>query len=101
MDEARKNKAAGGRAAALGTCEIQTEAFAGFEEEIDWNDKKWEEYSVPQILATFRKNNLKQKGRGKGKDGGKGKGPRKCYECDSEEYIAANCPVRAERVQSC
>ena len=71
----------------------------GFEEEIDWSDEKWEEYSVKQILAIVRKNNLKQKARGKGKDGGKGKGPRKCYECDSEDHIAANCPVRAERIK--
>jgi hypothetical protein len=49
------------------------------------------------IFAIVKKIHLKkQKGIGKGKTGPKG--PRKCYECDGEGHIAAECPVRAERV---
>ena len=37
----------------------------------------------------------------KGKKGaGKGKGPRKCYECDSEGHIASESPMRLERVKN-
>ena len=32
------------------------------------------------------------------KGGGKGKGPRKCYECNEEGHIAAECPIRKARV---
>ena len=50
-----------------------------------------------QLMAMVK--NIKLK---KGKGGGKGpKGarpPRKCYECDADDHIAANCPIRAARV---
>ena len=49
------------------------------------------------FFAIVKKTHLKkQKGTGKGKGGSKGL--RKCYECDGEGHIAADCPVRAERV---
>ena len=50
-----------------------------------------EEMNPNRLNALVR--NLKVK---KGK--GKGKGPRRGYECDSEEHIALNCPIRAARV---
>ena len=46
----------------------------------------------PNQLYAFVKNLKTKKGKGKGK------GPRKCFECNSEEHIAANCLIRAERV---
>ena len=39
-----------------------------------------------------------KKSNGKGKGKGKSKAPRKCYECDGEGHIAAECRQRAARV---
>ena len=48
-----------------------------------------------QLLALVKSVKLKSK-----KGEGKGKGPRKCYECDSEGHIASECPIRLERVKN-
>ena len=90
-----------------GRLAMATEAAEEFETEIP--DDKIDEFfedpakflpadtSSETIFAIVRKTHLKkQKGTGKGKGGSKG--PRKCYECDGEGHIAADCPVRAERV---
>ena len=59
-----------------------------------------------RILKHFtsrRQQFLKNKRGGKGcgnNDGEKKGGPRTCYECDSEEHIAANCQVHAVRVEA-
>ena len=50
-----------------------------------------------QLLAMIKNAHLKR-GKGGGK-GGKGARPlRKCYECDAEGHIAADCLQRAARV---
>ena len=90
-----------------GRLAMATEAAEEFETEIP--DDKIDEFfedpakflpadtSSETIFAIVRKTHLKkQKGTGKGKGGPKG--ARKCYECDGEGHIAADCPVRAERV---
>ena len=46
----------------------------------------------PNRLCAFVKNLKVKQGKGKGK------GPRRCFECNSEEHIASNCLVRAARV---
>ena len=90
LDEARKSKATGGRAAASSTADFADEKVEGFEK-IDCNDEKWDHYSGTQILAIIRKSSMKQpEGKGKGKD----IGLRKCFECDSDSHIAAECPKR-------
>ena len=50
-----------------------------------------------QLLAMVRNSHLK-KSKGAGKGSGKDRPPRKCYECDSPDHIAANCVQRAARV---
>ena len=51
-----------------------------------------------KLLALVKNKMKSSKGVGKG---GKGKGKaRKCFECDEEGHIAADCPVRAERVKN-
>ena len=50
-----------------------------------------------QQMAMVKNIKLKRnKGGGKGPKGARP--PRKCYECDAEDYIALNCNVRAARV---
>ena len=53
-----------------------------------------------EMLYTLVKNSRlkKVKGDKTGKSGGKGKGPRRCFECDAEGHIAAECPIRIARV---
>ena len=52
IDEARRSKTAGGRAAALGTAELPAEVLEGSEKEIGWSDEKWNEYSAPYSLQS-------------------------------------------------
>ena len=52
-----------------------------------------------QLLAMVTNVNLK-KGRGKCKGGKGARPPRKCYECDTEDHNADNCPFRAARIAS-
>ena len=55
------------------------------------------ETSQESLMAIVKNAHLKkQKGAGKGS--GKDRPPRKCYECDSPDHIAANCLQRAARV---
>ena len=55
------------------------------------------DWSSDQLLAMVRNSHLK-KTKGAGKGSGKDRPPRKCYECDSPDHIATNCPQRAARV---
>ena len=49
------------------------------------------------LLALVKKTMFSKKSAKGGKDG-KGSRVRKCFECEAEDHIAANCPVRAARV---
>ena len=50
-----------------------------------------------QLMAMVKNIKLKRnKGGGKGPKGARP--PQKCYECDAEDHIALNCPVRAARI---
>ena len=50
-----------------------------------------------QLKAMVKNVELKRsKGGGKGPKGARPH--RKCYECDAEDHIALNCPIRAARV---
>ena len=48
----------------------------------------------------MKKENLKTKKGGKGKGKAEKGGPRTCFECGSEEHIAAGCLVRAIRSEA-
>ena len=52
---------------------------------------------LEQIMALVKKPMFSKQTAKGGKDG-KGAKVRKCFECESEDHIAANCPVRAARV---
>ena len=95
VDEARRGKTTGGRAAALG----EKDSGGAAEEEavdVDWNTIDEDSMSHGQLLALVKNTKAKvQKGKGKGKAKG---APKVCYECGAEGHIAADCSVRKERV---
>ena len=94
----------GGRVAAFEAVQ-QDQASADHSEE---PEEELDEDLVQQLNAADPSGHLyalvrndkfkKTKGCGKGGKGGKERGPRKCFECESTDHIAAACPVRAARV---
>ena len=69
VDEARRGKLPGGRAAALGVEEAAEDVTTNAEE-LDWEDSNKDEYecTMEQLLAIVRQHNLKaKKGKGKAK----------------------------------
>ena len=83
----------------------QTQQCAGGDEELedDLDEglvQQLDEHEPSGTLCALCRNAItkaKLKDKGKGSEGKGGKG-RKCFECDSENHIAANCPKRAARV---
>ena len=52
----------------------------------------------PERLMQIVKNAHLKRTKGAGKGSGKDRGTRKCFECDSPDHIAAECPKRIARV---
>ena len=52
----------------------------------------------PETLLAMVRNAHLKKTKGGGKGDGKARPPRRCFECDAEDHIGANCPIRAARV---